>query len=109
MYILTNSNNVIIQKGTTLEIQEDRYIIDNVGVFKEYKTQDAEGHITTDIISSFEVTIPEGVEEQKYCYTENDGFYKNPNYIAPPQPIEEHLEDIEAALCELAELIVGGE
>lgn len=109
MYILTNSNNVVIHIGNTLEIQEDRYIIDNVGVFKEYKTQLEDGTIETDTISSFEVSIPEGIEAEKYCYTEKDGFYKNPNYIAPPQPVEEHLEDIEAALCELAEMIVGGE
>lgn len=108
MYILTNSNNVVIHIGNTLEIQEDKYIIDNVGVFKEYKTQLADGTIETDTISSFEVDAT-GYETEKYCYTTEDGFYKNPNYIAPPQPIEEHLEDIEAALCELAEMIVGGE
>lgn len=108
MYILTNSNNVVIHIGNTLEIQEDRYIIDNVAVFKEYKTQLADGTIETDTISSFEVDAT-GIETEKYCYTKKDGFYKNPNYVAPPQPVEEHLEDIEAALCELAEMIVGGE
>ena len=33
-----------------------------------------------------EVTeLPEYVEPMKYCYTEEDGFYENPNYIEPPE------------------------
>ena len=96
MYILTNSNNVVIQIGNTLEIQSDRYIIDNVGVFKEYKTQNIDGTITIDTISSFEVEIPEGVEVEKYCYTEADGFTLNPNYVAPLPSNEERITTLEA-------------
>lgn len=82
MYILTNKNNVIIHIGKTLEEKEDRYKIDNNIVFKEYKTQDIDGNIEINKINMYEVEeIPKGIQEHKYCYTEEKGFYKNENYI----------------------------
>ena len=51
--------------------------------------------------------IPEGVKEEKYCYTEEKRFYLNDNYVEPINE-EERLTDIELALAELYELIEGG-
>lgn len=105
MYILTNSDNVIKEISNTLEIQSDRYIVDgNRGIFKEYKTADIDGNITTDTISSFEVSIPEGIEAEKYCYTKKKGFYKNPDYVEYFS-VEEIISALEDAVNEL---ILGG-
>lgn len=112
MYILTNSDET--QKNAILFFAISCEEIE-VGEIKQKQYHFVEENGQETNIPSFMVEgvyevseIPEGIEAEKYCYTKKDGFYKNPNYIAPPQPIEEHLEDIEAALCELAELIVGG-
>lgn len=51
--------------------------------------------------------IPEGIKEEKYCYTEEKGFYLNENYIEPINE-EERFTDIELALAEIYELIEGG-
>lgn len=79
--ILTNSKNVIIDVGDKLEVLEDRYQLDgNRQIMKEYKTQYQDGKVEVDVISAFEVELPEKVEPQKYCYTEKEGFYKNEEY-----------------------------
>lgn len=46
------------------------------------------------------IEIPEGVCEDKYCYTPDDGFYKNPNWQAPPMSLEERVAIIEDLLIE---------
>ena len=39
-----------------------------------------------DTANVYEVSeIPEGVTAYKYCYTEADGFYLNPDWIEPEQ------------------------
>lgn len=43
--------------------------------------------------------IPEYVEPEKYCYNETDGFYENPNYTEPEEPVT--LEDLEKEIMEL--------
>lgn len=51
--------------------------------------------------------IPSEVEEYKYCYTEEKGFYKNENY---KELIDEQSEitDLQLAVAELYEMIKGG-
>lgn len=51
--------------------------------------------------------IPEGVTENKYCYTLEEGFYINENY---KEPIDETTEisEIQLAIAELYEMIEGG-
>lgn len=44
--------------------------------------------------------IPEGVEPYKYCYSEEDGFYKNPDY-KKYYSTEERLEMVEQMMNEL--------
>lgn len=46
------------------------------------------------------VEVPEGVIENKYCYTPEQGFYKNPNWQAPPMSLEERVKNIELAMAE---------
>ena len=66
-----------------LIIQKDRYIINNgkLAILKEYKSQDQDGKLTVDTINYYNIEeIPEGVEPNKYCYTPEQGFFKNTNY-----------------------------
>jgi len=77
MYILTDKNkeneNAIMHISETLNTQEGTgyYLIknDSIAIPSEF------------VKGTFEVQeVPANVEEQKYCYTEENGFYKNPNY-----------------------------
>lgn len=40
-------------------------------------------YITGEVNTFQNVTVPEAVTEQKYCYTEEKGFYLNPDYMEP--------------------------
>lgn len=52
--------------------------------------------------------IPEGVEEEKYCYTEEQGFYINENYVEPVderseiEQLKEQITELQLAMVELA-------
>ena len=64
--------------------------------------------------------IPEGVETEKYCYTEEKGFYKNENYVEPTPPaetqellqkialLEKQNKDLDEQITEIQLLIVEG-
>lgn len=39
--------------------------------------------------------------KDKYCYTIEKGFYKNPNYIEPEPPIEEKVSDLQDYTADL--------
>lgn len=102
MYIITEKNNdVILMFTNKVEVDENkRHIYTDTTIF---------AYAPNEKPNIYEVAeIPVGVEIEKYCYTENDGFTKNPNYKEPEPPIEDQIAEIEEALCELAELIVGG-
>ena len=73
MYILTDKDNVIQHITETLDRQEGNnyYLIKNksLAIPPEFIR---EAHMME--------KIDERVEEQKYCYTKENGFYKNENY-----------------------------
>lgn len=113
-YIITNKDNVIQVIANEVETKADRYLLveERLEIFKDYATQDMEGNITHDYQTLYQVELPENVVEQKYCYTENDGFYANPNYVEPPKPIEERVSSAEDSITEielaLTEIYEGG-
>ena len=39
--------------------------------------------------------IPEEVQPYKYCYTEEQGFYLNPNWVEPPKPTEQIVSELQ--------------
>lgn len=73
MFIITDKNNVIMHISATKNIQEGTgyLLVDNDTLA-----------IPTQLYKEvYEIeTMPENIEPQKYCYTEKDGFYKNPDY-----------------------------
>ena len=83
MFIITyKENNVVRTSGQNLDYLENGYprILDTNISFPKEK------------VNVFEVnSIPEDFVSSKYCYTEIDGFYKNPNYI---EPISENIYNI---------------
>lgn len=75
-FVLTNKENEIIEISNTYEVDEEHRNInvDNYAI----------AYAPDEKINVFEVEeIPEGVERAKYCYTEEQGFYINENYVEP--------------------------
>ena len=91
MKILT-SNNVVFIAGETIEtgtwenaLSRETYRIKNgdnyqYAVIADFGLYDVE-------------VLPEGFEPNKYCYTETEGFYLNPNYEEPVSPEEQFVID----------------
>ena len=80
MQIITDKlfyQNVIIMKGNSVEVFDDNHTLLN----------DLFGNkiiFANETINTYSVdTIPEHISEGKYCYTPEQGFYKNPNYVEP--------------------------
>lgn len=72
MYIVTDNENKIIAISETIGYQSNGNVLvdnDNLAIAKI---------LVKDVIEVQE--IPENVVENKYCYTEEKGFYKNENY-----------------------------
>lgn len=72
MYIITNKNDVITHISKTIDYQKNGnpLIDDNTLAIAKIDVKDV-----------YEVTeVPNEIEEQRYCYTEEKGFYKNENY-----------------------------
>ena len=75
MYLIVNKdNNVVRGYGENLHYWDNGYPIltdENIAFVKE----------EVDVITI--ETVPEEVVPYQYCYTEKDGFYKNPNWVEP--------------------------
>ena len=83
MYLLEKEKNIIMHITETLERQEinNYYLIKNgtIAVPPEF------------VENLFEVQeLPEYVEEEKYCYTEEKGFFKNEDYEEIQEENEEN-------------------
>lgn len=88
MYILTNKKNEIIAISNICERIEE---------YRNIKLDDHNiAYAPDETINIYEVqSVDEGICESKYCYTETDGFYVNPNYVEPKEPIETRVDLIE--------------
>lgn len=90
-YILVNDKNVIVFISDTVEYQDNGNILIENGrlaicdylIKKVYQLDD-------------EQLTPE-IQPNKYCYTEYDGFYKNPDYKRN-YSMEERVEALEEAM-----------
>lgn len=52
----------------------------------------------------FEVVIPEDIKPGKYCYTEEKGFYLNPDYDEPEVlPTADYMKGYDQAVLDLLE------
>jgi len=103
-YIITDKNNVIIHISETIGYQE------NGNVLVENNTLAIAKPLVKEV---FEVeSIVEGITENKYCYTEEEGFYANENYKEPEptetQKIQELQEQVTNLQLALAEIVEGG-
>ena len=74
MYIITDKeNNVLVNYGESVSYWDNGYPTFN-GILA----------YPTIIFNLYEVDIvPKEVEVNKYCYTAEQGFYLNPNYVEP--------------------------
>lgn len=89
----------VIDKGIFSEADPDMEL---------YKIVDGDDtfYAVTNGFKDYEVdSLPDDLDPQalnKYCYSEEKGFYKNQNYVEPEQPIEEKVADLKAQNEELA-------
>ena len=77
MYIITNENNVIMFLGNTRG---------ETSGGRRYFYGDGNGSRVAFAIEHNEYetdSVPSEVIPEKYCYTEADGFYINPDWIEP--------------------------
>ena len=72
MYIIMDKNDVVFYMSESLDYQSNGNLLVDNGALAIAKV------LVKDV---FEVEeVPSEVEAQKYCYTEEKGFYKNENY-----------------------------
>ena len=77
MYIITNENSVIMFLGNTRGKTSDG---------RRYFYEDSNGSRVAFAIEHNEYetdSVPSEVIPEKYCYTEVEGFYINPNWVKP--------------------------
>lgn len=90
MYILTDKENRVISISETLSRQDNgNYLVNNGNLaIAEYL-----------VVNTYEKneTIEEKYNSSKYCYTEEKGFYVDPNW-KPHYSIEERLASVEDAV-----------
>lgn len=81
MKILTN-NNVVFAKGESIE----RGKWENDPATETYRIKDGNAYQYA-VIADFGLhdvdSLPEDFKPNKYCYTESEGFYLNPDYEEP--------------------------
>lgn len=98
MMLLVNKENVIMFTADHIEF----------GTFEgeeKWKITEHLYALDNDYTLVEDVEVPEYVVPYQYCYTKEEGFYKNPNWIEPEKPAEERIKDLEREVSELRELI----
>lgn len=97
-FVLTKQNNEIIEISNTYELDEKHR---NINVDNH-----AIAYAPDEKINVYEVEeIPGEVEIAKYCYTEEQGFYKNENYVEPEEPVEKRLKLVEERIALTEDMI----
>lgn len=95
MKILTRESVVLfygeVEKGVFPEADPTREL---------YKINGNQYSVTDDIVEYDVEEIPEDFVQNKYCYTEADGFYANPDYTVEVTP-EERVVELEAEVDRL--------
>lgn len=101
-YIVTGENDVIIHISDTIGYQENGNVLVDNGNLAIAKLLVKEVYEVED--------IEENITAMKYCYTNEDGFYKNENYIEPElsdtekiKQLQEQVTDLQLALAEIVE------
>ena len=95
MNILIDNNNVLIAKGGIFQVSNGFKLNDVV-----YGS-----HLNLKLIKDIEV--PENVEIKKYCYSEENGFYLNPDYSEPINheaeiiSLKQTIQGLQSAMAEL--------
>jgi len=101
-YIFVDENDVIFEVSDTLDYQNNgNYLIKNGTLAVPQSLVKAMYEIEE---------VPNEVEVQKYCYTEDNGFFKNESYreyVSYEKKIEqlqEQVTNLELALTEMYEM-----
>ena len=101
MFVITDHNDVIIKITDSVDFQDNgNALVDNGSLaIAKYLIKEI-----------YEVSeVGENVKESMWCYTDDQGFYKNEDYtesITTDQELEiikEQITNLELALCEMYE------
>lgn len=100
-YVITDNKNVVMHISDTIGYQSNGNVLvdnDTLAIAKPL------------VKGVYEVSeIPDNVVENKYCYTEEKGFYKNENYVEPVDPnaeieaLKQQITDLQLAMVEMYE------
>ena len=102
MYIITESiSNIIVMISDMCEDVGDRYkVSETLYVAKNQ------------YLKVYEVdAVPEEVSTQKYCYTEDDGFYVNPTWAEPVDEIanlKAQIDTLTECILEMSAVVYAG-
>lgn len=107
-YIVTDNDNVIIHISETIGYQENGNVLVDNDTLAIAKINVKEVFELEEILS--------GIVENKYCYTEEKGFYENKNYVEvvnelteieklkiQNESLQEQITNLELALAEIYE------
>lgn len=98
MFIITDNNNKIMHISETIGYQNNGNVLIN---------NDSQAIAKNLVKGVFEVeNISEGIETDKYCYTEEKGFYENVDYTEPfnekveIEQLKEQITELQLAMVE---------
>ena len=99
MLILTN-NKVAFAQGETIE--KGRWENDpSMDTYRIKNGDDFQYAVIADFGLHEVEELPEDFEPNKYCYTEEDGFYENPDFAVVEAESEEWLAGYDQAVLDL--------
>lgn len=89
-----NVNNVVAFYGN---IEKGVYQADPSRELYKISNNEGSFYSVTDglVLYSTGANVPDDYKVGFYCYTPEDGFFKNPNYIEPEPTVEEKVSDLE--------------
>lgn len=107
MKVITNSENIVYTLANDVDLVAYDEESQGFRVTKDKTT--ANGYLVYEtntvyppdsIVSTCEYPLPDGINENpaRYCFTEKDGFYKNPNWVRPKRQEAEELEEIQGVI-----------
>lgn len=103
MYVILDNENVIIAISESVIYEDNENVVINNGSLAIPKI------LYKKIVEVSE--LPSTVSPQRYCYTEQKGFYINKNFLEQKDllfELNEKVKEQEQAIMELTILIAGG-
>lgn len=114
MLVMTNNNvvvNIIKDAFEYKKVENEQYVTCDKADAQAIFVASMNMYILFDQNSGlYEMDeISEEITPYKYCYTSEEGFYENPDYVEPPKPVEVRVSDLETSTTTHEELQIETE